>query len=87
VLKWIFERCNNEGKAVETAIGYMPTVDAIDRTGLEEVSDADMKELTAVDREGWMKEISLIKDHYAKIGPRVPKELNDELRALEKRLL
>jgi len=87
VLKWIFERCNNEGKAVETEIGYMPTVDAIDRTGLENVSDADMKELTAVDKEGWMKEISLIKDYYAKIGPRVPKELNDELRALEKRLL
>jgi phosphoenolpyruvate carboxykinase (GTP) len=86
VLKWIFERCNDEGRAVETPIGYMPTVDAIDRAGLDDVTDEHMKVLTAVDREGWLREISLIKDHYAKIGPRVPKELTDELRVLEKRL-
>ena len=34
VLKWIFERVSGKGKAVETPIGYMPTPDAIDTTGL-----------------------------------------------------
>jgi len=71
---------------VETPIGYMPAPGAIDRTGLSDVSDADMNELLAVDREGWMNEIGLIKEHYAKFGSRLPKELADELAALEKRL-
>jgi len=86
VLKWIFERCNNDGRAVDTAIGCMPAVNAIDRTGLSGVSEADLKELLTVDRQGWLKEIGLIKEHYAKFGSRIPKELHDELAALEKRL-
>jgi len=84
VLKWIFEQVTGEGKAVKTPIGYMPTVDAIDRTGLD-VSDEDMKELLKVDREEWLKEVASIREHYAKFD-RLPKELNDQLDALEKRL-
>jgi len=86
VLKWVFERCNGEGKAVETEIGFMPTVDAIDRTGLSDVSEQDMKELLTVDRKGWLAEIDLIKQHYANFGDHLPSELKAELEALEKRL-
>ena len=35
VLKWIMERVAGEGDATETAIGHVPTVDAIDRSGLD----------------------------------------------------
>jgi phosphoenolpyruvate carboxykinase (GTP) len=45
-----------------------------------------MKELLTVDREGWLSEIELIKEHYAKFGNRLPGELKDELSALEKRI-
>ena len=86
VLKWIFERCDGEGKANETAIGYMPTEDAIDRTGLDSVTDADMKELLALDVEGWKKEVASIREHYAKFGDKMPKELIAQLDALEARL-
>ena len=86
VLKWIFERCDGDGDGVETPIGYMPAKGAIDRTGLTGVSDADMDDLLAVDRDGWRKELGLIKEHYAKFGSRMPKELMDELAGLEKRL-
>ncbi len=86
VLKWVFERCNNEGGVAQTPIGYMPTADAIERAGLPDVSEADMKELLTVDREGWQKEIVLVKEHYAKFGGRLPRELTEELAALEKRL-
>lgn len=85
VLKWIFERVTGEGKAVETSIGYMPTEDAIDRSGLD-VSESDMKELLKVNKEEWMKEIASIREHYKKFGDKLPKELMDELNALEKRL-
>ena len=87
VLKWVFERCDGTGKAVETPIGYMPTVDAIDRSGIENiVSDADIKELLTVDKQGWLKEIELIKEHYAKFGNHLPAELSAELAELGKRL-
>ncbi len=86
VLKWVFERCNGEGRSVETSIGHMPTLDAIDRSGLEGVSDDYMKELLKVDKNGWLKEIELIKEHYAAFGSKLPRELKDQLAALEERL-
>lgn len=85
VLKWIFEQVSGEGKAQKTAIGYMPTIDAIDRSGLD-VSEADMAELLKVDKEEWLREVSSIREHYSKFGSKLPKELNDQLDALEKRL-
>ncbi len=85
VLKWVFERVAGEGKAEKTAIGYMPTIDAIDRTGLK-VSEADMAELLRVNKEEWLKEVASIREHYAKFGEHLPKELNAQLEALEKRL-
>jgi len=85
VLKWIFERTEGTASAVETSIGYLPTVDAIDTEGLK-VSKTDMEELLKVKNDEWLKEVELIKEHYAKFGDRLPKELNEELAALEARL-
>ena len=85
VLKWVFERVSGKGQAQETAIGYMPTMDAIDTTGLK-VSNEDMSELLTVNKEEWKKEVSSIREHYAKFGDRLPQELKKELDELEKRL-
>ncbi len=85
VLKWIFERCDGEGKAVETPIGNMPAIDAIERP--EGVTDTDMTELIAVDKEGWLRELESIRsEHYPKFGDKLPHELMSELDALEDRL-
>jgi phosphoenolpyruvate carboxykinase (GTP) len=84
VLKWVFERCSGEGKAVETAIGFMPPADAIDRPA--GVSENDMAQMLAVDKEGWLKELVSIKEYYAQFGDRLPRELLDELAVLESRL-
>ncbi len=86
VLKWVFERCDGEGKALETPIGYMPTADAIDRTGLSSVTDADMAELLSLDKEGWLKELEMVKEHFTKFGDKLPAELTEQLKALEARL-
>ncbi|HOV26085.1 MAG TPA: phosphoenolpyruvate carboxykinase (GTP) [Pseudobacteroides sp.] len=85
VLKWICERVSGEGKAVETPIGYMPTPDAIDTNGLD-VSAEDMAELLKVNKEEWLNEVESIRKHYAGYGEKMPKELYDQLDALEKRL-
>ena len=85
VLKWVCERCDNKGKFVETPIGYMPTVDAIDRP--EGVSDEDMKELLSVDVEGWKKELAdVAENHYPKFGAKLPQELKDIIAMIQDRL-
>jgi phosphoenolpyruvate carboxykinase (GTP) len=85
VLKWIFEQVSGEGKAMKTPIGYMPTVDAIDRSGLN-VSEADMAELLKVDTDEWKREVASIREYYTKFGTKLPKELAVQLDELEKRL-
>jgi len=85
VIKWIFERIEGEGEAVETPIGYLPALTGIDRSGLE-VSDEAMKELLKVDRGEWMNELSSIDSHFAQFGDRLPAGLREERSALEKRL-
>ncbi|AEV67669.1 phosphoenolpyruvate carboxykinase (GTP) [Acetivibrio clariflavus] len=85
VLKWIFERVSGEGKAVKTPIGYMPTPDAIDTTGLD-ISEETMAELLKVNKDEWLKEVQSIREHYASYGEKVPKALIAQLDALEQRL-
>lgn len=82
VLKWVFECCNGTAKTVDTPIGIMPTVDAIDRP--EGVTEDDMKQLLTVDVEGWLKEVEDIRtNHYPKFGSHLPKELAEMLDTLE----
>lgn len=86
VLKWIFERTEGTGKAVKTPIGFMPEKDALDVSGLEGVSEADMTELLKVDKDEWLNEVVSIKEHYEKFNGEMPKELYAQLEALENRL-
>ena len=85
VLKWVVERVAGKGKAVSTPIGFMPTEDAIDTTGLD-VSESDMAELLKVNKDEWLNEVASIRAHYANYGEKMPKELYSQLEALEKRL-
>ena len=85
VLKWIFECCEGTAKTVDTPIGIMPTVDAIDRPA--DVSEEDMKELLKVDVDGWLKEVEDIRtNHYPKFGAHLPAELSEMLDTLEANL-
>lgn len=85
VLKWVLERLDGGGDAVDTPIGFVPTVDAIDRTGLD-LDDATMSSILEVDRDSWKGEIPLIADHFAFIGERLPDTVARQLDDLEDRL-
>jgi len=85
VLKWVFERCEGTAKATETPIGNLPTQDALDLAGLD-LEGEDLAELLRVDVAGWLHEIPLIREYYAKFGTRMPEELIAQLDALEARL-
>jgi len=85
VLKWIFERCAGTGDAVDTAIGYVPTLDAIDFSGLD-VSETDKANLLRVDIDGWLQEIPSIIEYYDTFGDRLPQTLRDEVQKLKQKL-
>ena len=85
VLKWIFERLDGEGQAVETPIGYLPTLDGLDLTGLD-LDETDKANLLRVDIDGWLQEIPLLREYYAKFGDHIPAQLNEQLDQLESRL-
>ena len=86
VLKWIFERCDHEGKAVETPIGYVPSYDALDLTNLK-ISKEAILQLTEVNKDEWLEEIKSIRNYYKTFEDKCPTDLINELDMLEKRLM
>lgn len=85
VLDWILKRCEETVDADETAIGYVPKPEDINLEGCS-VDEETLKGLLNVDTETWKKEAEGIKEFYKKFGDKLPKELEDELAALESRL-
>ena len=85
VLKWIFERCEGKVGARDTAIGRVPEPADLDTRGLD-LPATNLAKLLNVDVEGWLAEVPLIKEHFAKFGSHLPEALNRELDGLAKRL-
>ena len=85
VLKWVFERLNGTATANKTAIGYLPTTDSLDTSGLD-VKPTDLAELLSVDNPGWREAVPQIRDHFATFGDRLPSELTTALNELESSL-
>ena len=85
VLKWIVERLEGRGSAVETPIGHVPTPDALDLTGLD-LPAADLQAALRVDRAEWEAELPQITAWFEKFGDKLPAVLWSELDALRSRL-
>jgi len=85
VLRWILERCKGSGAAVEAPIGMLPARGGIDTEGLE-VDAATMEELLSVSREAWKEEAAGVGEFFGKFGDRLPAEMTEQRKALEKRL-
>jgi phosphoenolpyruvate carboxykinase (GTP) len=85
VLKWVAERLDGAADAQQTPIGFVPTKEALDLSGLT-LSDEALDVLLSVDLDIWAEEASLVPPHYEKFGARLPKRLWDEHAALVKRI-
>jgi len=85
VLKWILDRVNGKGDALESALGYLPAPNAIDTHGLN-VSTETMKTLTSVDVPGWQNAHHGMEEFYLQFGSRMPREIWEEHRGLGERL-
>jgi phosphoenolpyruvate carboxykinase (GTP) len=82
VLKWVFERLDGSAEAVDTPIGRLPTVEALDLDGLE-IDSSDLTEILTVDADGWRSAIPQIREHFAQFGERLPADLLQAVDALD----
>lgn len=85
VLKWISERIDGEAEAVDTAVGRVPSVSALDLSGLD-LTPAQLSTLLDVDAGVWAEEAALIPDFYRQFGDRLPTALWGQHSALVARL-
>ncbi|MEN6450517.1 MAG: phosphoenolpyruvate carboxykinase (GTP), partial [Thermoguttaceae bacterium] len=85
VIEWILNRCRGEADARETPIGYVPTPESIDLTGLN-LSPAVMEKLVAVDPADWTEEAERVGTFFEQFGDRLPPEIRDEQKRLGERL-
>ncbi|MEJ7799668.1 MAG: phosphoenolpyruvate carboxykinase (GTP) [Ilumatobacter sp.] len=85
VLKWVFERVDGKSEAVDTPIGRLPTLSAIDTDGLD-MEPGDLEAILSVDEEGWKASIPEIRDHFAEFGDKLPAQLQMAVDTLEARL-
>ncbi len=85
VIEWILDRCRGEADAVKTPIGYVPTPDSLDLTGLD-VSRDTMAKLFAVDRNDWYQETDNVAAFFQRFGKRFPGVLWEQLEQLRQRL-
>jgi phosphoenolpyruvate carboxykinase (GTP) len=86
VLEWMFRRCDGEGAARETPIGWLPSPEDLDTSGLD-IDASDLAALLDMDEAAWSRELSQLEEHFARFGDRLPAELGAQLEALRRELL
>ena len=74
VLKWIIGRCQGQASARQSPLGWMPSFDDLDWSGLEGVSRQQFDALTDVDIEAWKSELKLHAEWFEKLRSRLPRE-------------
>jgi phosphoenolpyruvate carboxykinase (GTP) len=82
VLKWIFGRVEGTADAIETPIGFVPSKDGIDISGLQGM-ESNLNEVLKVDKTEWLKECELIAEHQTLFGNRLPEEMKTRLEKLK----
>jgi phosphoenolpyruvate carboxykinase (GTP) len=82
VLKWIVERCQGHAHAVETPLGWVPGYEDLDWSGLERFSREQFAAATAIRHDEWQDELASHDELFAKLGARLPRELQLRREAL-----
>ncbi len=85
VVEWILARCQGSAKASKTPIGWVPTKDALDLSGLELASGA-IDKLLEVRSADWTAELDGVGAFFSQFGGKLPRELSNQLDALKNRL-
>ena len=85
VLEWILKRADEKIDAKETEIGYVPFAEDINIEDCD-IDQETLESILKVEKEYWLDDIESIREFYAKFGDKLPKELAEEIDAMEARL-
>lgn len=85
ILEWIFDRVDEKVAAQKSPIGYLPKVEDINLEGLSFDRNL-LHQLLNVDIQAWKQEAKGLEEYFKKFEPKLPKEIQDELKKLKKRL-
>ncbi len=86
VLKWILERLMDKAQATDKYIGWVPTPESLDLSGLS-LAQGALEKLLDVDKEEWLQEANEM-HHYLKLfGDRLPAQITNEVQQLKERLV
>src|SRR4051812_34733805 len=85
VLRWILERCDGSGAAIDTPIGFLPKMDAIDKRGLP-IGDDVLARLLRVDPAEWVEAVAGQEDYFRQFGSHLPAALHAEHDDLAQRI-
>lgn len=86
VLEWIFRRTDGEtGIEQNTPIGYLPTLEALNTSGLD-ISKEALLSILSLDKAGWLEEIDSIREYFNLFGEDMPQAILSELSRIESQL-
>lgn len=85
VIKWMLDRVDGKVSARETPIGLLPNMSDLDLDGLDIPADT-MNSLFKIERDEWQREIAGIEEFYGQFDDRLPKELQNHLAELKKKM-
>ncbi len=86
VLRWIIDRCQGRVYAYESPLGWMPSAQDIDITGMKNYGTEDLEQALAVDIEGWKREALLQDELFINLHGSLPAELTFQRELLIARL-
>jgi phosphoenolpyruvate carboxykinase (GTP) len=85
VLRWVLDRCEGRGEAVETVIGYTPTPRSLAGEGLD-ASEEALRKLLEVNPAEWVEVAQSQATYFASFGSRLPAAIEAERLELERRI-
>jgi phosphoenolpyruvate carboxykinase (GTP) len=86
VLDWIVGRCQGRFPGTDTPLGIVPRREDLNWGGLETFTPAQFQELSSVDGAAWRDEVASHDELLARIGSRLPGELDRRRVLLHERL-
>ena len=85
VLMWMHGRIHGTADARETAIGYVPTPDSLNLSGLD-IPPKQVEQLLTIDKHDWELEWAEQAPFFYRFGKRLPAAIKQEHMALKQRL-
>jgi phosphoenolpyruvate carboxykinase (GTP) len=85
VLMWMLGRIRDTADARESAIGHIPTPDAIDMEGLD-LKPETVDQLFAIDKQDWEHEWASQGEFFQQFGEHLPAAMTEEHNALKTRI-